>query len=68
MNWREKHEEFSKIYSDPATPIPKPDHWGGYRVQPRLIEFWQGQSTRLHDRIVFERDGSEKWTVYRLAP
>ena len=62
----EKHKEFSRLYPD---LIPKPEHWGGYRVQPRLMEFWQGQSTRLHDRIVFEKeDGSDKWTTYRLAP
>jgi pyridoxamine-phosphate oxidase len=64
-----RHRELSEKYSDPAVAIPKPDHWGGYRVQPRTVEFWQGQSTRLHDRIVFEReDGSEEWTIHRLAP
>lgn len=65
----EKLEELSRKYSDMSVPVPKPEHWGGYRVHPRTIEFWQGQSTRLHDRIVFEKkDGSEEWTVYRLAP
>ena len=65
----EKHRELSEMYSDPNLDIPKPDHWGGFRVQPRWVEFWQGQSTRLHDRIVFEReDESDKWTIYRLAP
>src|ERR1044072_2262656 len=34
--------------------IPRPEHWGGYRVIPRLFEFWQGRSNRLHDRIIFE--------------
>ena len=65
----EKLDELSRTYSDTSVPIPKPEHWGGFRVHPRYVEFWQGQSTRFHDRIVFEKqDGSDKWTVYRLAP
>lgn len=65
----ERHAELSRKYSDKFLSIPKPDHWGGYKVHPRMFEFWQGQSTRLHDRIVFEKeDGSDEWTVYRLAP
>ena len=47
--------------------IPRPPHWGGYRVLPQKIEFWQGRSNRLHDRIVFEKRG-EGWKKYRLAP
>lgn len=47
--------------------IPRPVNWGGYRVIPRLVEFWQGRSSRLHDRIVFEQVGSG-WEQYRLAP
>lgn len=47
--------------------IPKPASWGGYLLQPTLIEFWQGRSSRLHDRIVYELvDGS--WEINRLAP
>lgn len=65
----ERHAQLSREYSDESVPIPKPDHWGGYKVKPRIVEFWQGQSTRLHDRIVFEKvEGSENWTIYRLAP
>lgn len=49
-------------------PSPKrPPHWGGYRVLPEEIEFWQGRMSRLHDRIVFTRTGSE-WKISRLAP
>lgn len=68
----ERHRELAQVYSDPTVDIPKPEHWGGYRVKPRCVEFWQGQSTRLHDRIVFERGTddaeSDSWTVHRLAP
>jgi pyridoxamine 5'-phosphate oxidase len=47
--------------------VPRPDHWGGYRVVPEMIEFWQGQPSRMHDRLVYRRtiDG---WTIGRLAP
>jgi len=47
--------------------IPLPDHWGGFRVKPHLLEFWQGRANRLHDRIQYERIGTE-WTISRLAP
>jgi pyridoxamine 5'-phosphate oxidase len=47
--------------------VPLPAHWGGYRVTPDSIEFWQGRSSRLHDRIVYTRDGAA-WTVGRLSP
>ena len=48
-------------------PIPLPDDWGGYRVVPASVEFWQGQRSRLHDRLVYVRD-VEGWQVKRLAP
>lgn len=47
--------------------LPRPSHWGGYRVIPEKIEFWQGRSSRLHDRIQYEKEG-KKWKVSRLAP
>ena len=46
---------------------PRPPHWGGYRVMPEMIEFWQGRRSRLHDRIVYRRE-SGAWKVSRLAP
>jgi pyridoxamine 5'-phosphate oxidase len=49
------------------TVLPKPQQWGGYEVEPTLIEFWQGRPSRLHDRIQFSRIDSE-WKRYRLAP
>lgn len=47
--------------------VPVPDEWGGYVVQPEVVEFWQGRPGRMHDRLVYLRDG-EGWRVQRLAP
>jgi pyridoxamine 5'-phosphate oxidase len=47
--------------------VPLPPHWGGYRVAPRTIEFWQGRESRLHDRLRYSRDG-KRWKVERLSP
>ncbi|KAL2153196.1 hypothetical protein VTH82DRAFT_4351 [Thermothelomyces myriococcoides] len=52
--------------------IPVPDFWGGLRIVPERIEFWQGRENRLHDRFVYDRvrenDGNDKWTLERLSP
>lgn len=48
-------------------PIPAPPHWGGYRLTPEVVEFWQGRHGRLHDRIRYRRAG-EEWVRERLAP
>ena len=50
-----------------GTDVPLPDHWGGFRLAPKSIEFWQGRKSRLHDRIVYTRN-SANWTIGRLAP
>jgi pyridoxamine 5'-phosphate oxidase len=50
------------------TAIPRPAHWGGYRLLPERIEFWQGRPSRLHDRLRFRRDRSQGWVLERLAP
>jgi len=46
---------------------PRPPHWGGYRVVPQEIEFWQGRADRLHDRLLYRRKGGN-WTIERLSP
>ncbi len=48
--------------------IPKPDFWGGYRIVPEKIEFWQGRENRLHDRFEYYKTAEGKWDVRRLAP
>jgi pyridoxamine 5'-phosphate oxidase len=48
--------------------IPKPPHWGGYRVRPFKIEFWQGRPNRMHDRILYSQQPDGSWQIERLAP
>ena len=49
-------------------PVPRPPHWGGFRVIPDEIEFWQGRPSRLHDRLLYRRGEDGSWTIQRLAP
>jgi pyridoxamine 5'-phosphate oxidase len=51
-----------------GTDVPRPERWGGFRVRPRRIEFWQGRTSRLHDRLVFTRDEAGEWSLQRLQP
>jgi len=48
--------------------LPRPEHWGGFIVKPSLIEFWQGRSSRLHDRLAYTPEEGGEWTRVRLAP
>jgi pyridoxamine 5'-phosphate oxidase len=49
-------------------PVPRPDNWGGFRVVPHLVEFWQGQENRLHDRLRYRLNEKGVWLLERLAP
>jgi pyridoxamine 5'-phosphate oxidase len=60
-----KWEEMKRKFSNGEVPLPS--FWGGFRVEPSEIEFWQGRKSRLHDRFLFTRDG-DKWKHERLAP
>ncbi len=67
-DWLER--EFAAVaarYEGDNADVPRPPFWGGYHVLPSLVEFWQGRSSRLHDRIVYRRDVS-RWQIQRLAP
>lgn len=62
-------EEVSRLKKKYETEaIRRPEHWGGYKLVPDSLEFWQGRSNRLHDRIVFEKHKESGWKKYRLAP
>lgn len=62
-----RFEELEKTYVD--RPIPRPPHWGGYRVIPILFEFWQGRQDRLHDRFAYRLRADRKdWVIERLSP
>jgi pyridoxamine 5'-phosphate oxidase len=51
----------------PGDEVPRPPHWGGYRLVPESFELWQGRISRLHDRVVYRREGT-LWRTGRLAP
>ena len=52
----------------PGDEVPRPPHWGGFRIVPDAIEFWQGRPGRLHDRLVYRRSPEGGWRIERLAP
>jgi len=63
-------EEMARLEAQYAASeaVPRPDHWGGYRLSPDSIEFWQGRRSRLHDRILYSLSTSGLWEIRRLAP
>jgi pyridoxamine 5'-phosphate oxidase len=63
---QKKADELEKLYE--GREVMRPEHWGGYRLRPERIEFWKGRPGRLHDRISYERQADESWTLKRLAP
>jgi len=62
--------EVAERYRDASAPVPRPAHWGGYRLVPDLLEFWQGRASRLHDRIRYRLKQAQPvaWNIDRLAP
>lgn len=62
MEWEHLKAKFS------AGKVPLPSFWGGFRVKPETIEFWQGGASRLHDRLQYSRQSDDSWQIERLAP
>ena len=62
----QRYAEFAAKHKDSLVPLPA--SWGGYRVRPDAIEFWQGRKSRLHDRLLYTRQADGSWTRSRLAP
>jgi pyridoxamine 5'-phosphate oxidase len=59
-------EAFSKNFE--GQDVPRPEFWGGYRIVPHAVEFWQGRASRLHDRFIYRSMGDGEWQIERLSP
>ena len=64
----ELENQLNAVIDEFADHPPRPEHWGGYRLVPDRLEFWQGRSSRLHDRIVYTRHADGSWAISRLQP
>ncbi|SEN41615.1 pyridoxamine 5'-phosphate oxidase [Mucilaginibacter sp. cycad4] len=62
----QKWNELEAEYADKE--VPKPSYWGGYILNPQLVEFWQGRPSRMHDRILYKKTDKKTWKKVRLAP
>jgi pyridoxamine 5'-phosphate oxidase len=62
----QEDQKYKELFT--TKPIVRPSHWGGYRVRPVQIEFWQGRSSRLHDRLLYTLQEGGSWKIERLAP
>jgi len=59
---------FAELEKRFGNDVPRPEHWGGYRLRPNSIEFWQGRENRLHDRLRYGLQGDRTWIIERLGP
>ena len=59
---------FAELEERFGNDVPRPEHWGGYRLRPSSIEFWQGRENRLHDRLRYGLQGDRTWIIERLGP
>ena len=65
--FQNNYQSLSQQYAEEPS-IPRPEHWGGYLVEPEYFEFWQGRESRLHDRFQYRKNPSNHWTITRLFP
>src|ERR1700675_3559050 len=69
INTRETLESrFAELQKRFGEDVPRPEHWGGYRLKPNSIEFWQGRDNRLHDRLRYRLEADGRWSIERLGP
>lgn len=64
---REKQDFFEEKFKNTEV-VPRPEHWGGYVLVPKVVEFWQGRPNRLHDRLLYRKEENNSWSLSRLSP